>query len=345
VLRPAADIVTRAEIQAGLAMPVTQYSIVENALRAADGETVASHRRRVAELWEGFSRVAAANPDAWSREALDAEEIGEPGPGNRMLAFPYTKRLVSQWNVDQAAGLVICSLETARAMALPEDRRVFPLAVVDSEHMLPLTLRRELHRSPGFALAGERALAHAQREISEVAHLELYSCFPSAVRVQQRELGIPPDRPVTVTGGMTFAGGPLNNFVLQCWVRMARVLRDDPGSAGMVNAISGIITKQGVTLFSTEPNAGFAFDDVTREAAARSQQVEVVETAEGPATVASYTVLYEGEKPARAVLVCDLASGRRAIAVAEDADLAAEGTREELCGRALELRAGGVRWS
>jgi acetyl-CoA C-acetyltransferase len=338
VLRPAAEIVTGSEIRSQLARPVNQYALIENALRVAEGQKLDDHLRDVAELWAGFSRVAAANPDAWSREVFSADEIGRPGPGNRMLAFPYTRRLVSQWNVDQAAGLVLCSLETARSLGLPEPRRVFPLAVVDSGHMLPLTRRRELHRSPGFALAGRRALARTRRELDGVAHLELYSCFPSAVRVQQRELGVPAERQVTVTGGMTFAGGPLNNFVLQAWVRMAQVLRGDPGSTGLVTAISGIITKQGVSLLSTEAGEGFVFEDVSAETAARCPEVEVLDDeARGAARVASYTVLYDGERPARVVLLCDLEDGRRALSVAEDPDLAEQATRDELCGRPLEL--------
>ena len=44
---------------------------------------------------------------------------------------------------------------------------------------------------------------------------EVYSCFPAAVRVQQRELGLDPDGTPTLTGGMAFAGGPFNHFVLQ----------------------------------------------------------------------------------------------------------------------------------
>jgi acetyl-CoA C-acetyltransferase len=345
VLRPAGEILSRAELEAGLALPVTQYAVIENALRAEREMSLAEHRRAVAELWADLSRIAARNPDAWRREALAPQAIGEPGPGNAMLAFPYTKRLVSQWHVDQAAGLVLCSLETARALALPAARRVFPLAVFDSDHMLPLSQRRELQRSPGFALAGERALAHAGLGIEELAHLELYSCFPAAVRVQQRELGVPPGRAPSVTGGMTFAGGPLNNFVLQAWVRMAQVLRADPGSTGLVSAVSGLLTKQGVSLLSSEPRAPFCFGDVTAETASRTPRVALDARAAGEARVASYTVLYEGEKPARAILFCDFAGGRRRLVVAEDPELALAGTREELCGRALHIDAeGGAAW-
>ncbi len=139
-----------------------------------------------------------------------------------MLAFPYTKLHTSQWNVDQAAGLILCSLEAARGLGLRDERFVYPLAVADSNHMLPLAARPALERVPGFAHAGRRAFAHAGLAAAELDRLELYSCFPVAVRVQARELGIDEARPLTVTGGMTFAGGPLNNFVLQALAKMAR---------------------------------------------------------------------------------------------------------------------------
>jgi acetyl-CoA C-acetyltransferase len=343
VLRPHQEILHPQELAAGLGMPVGLYALIENALRAAEGLGVDAHRRAVAELWAGMSRIAAGNPDAWSREPVPADAIREPSARNAMLAFPYTKLHNSQWNVDQAAGLVFCSLATARALGLPRERRVFPLAVAESNHMLPLVERRHPQRCPGFARAGERALAAAGREQAEVAHLELYSCFPSAVRVQARELGVDAARPLSLTGGMSFAGGPLNNFVLQALVRMAGVLRADPGSAGMLNAVSGILTKQGVSLWSTEPGPGFRALDASAETAREVEAVAVVPAAGGPATVATFTVLFEGGVAHRTALLCDLEDGTRALATSADPALADLAQREELCGRALRLVAGEPR--
>jgi len=68
-----------------------------------------------------------------------------------------------------------------------------------------------------------------------------------------RELGIPPERPPSLAGGMAFAGGPLNHFVLQGLVKMVEPLRNDAGSLGLVRAVSGILTMQGVSLWSTQP--------------------------------------------------------------------------------------------
>lgn len=338
VLRPARDIWNQIEADFHLLMPVNQYSIMENALRFAEGVSIEAHRREVAETWADFSRVAADNPSAWNRELLTADDIAGGARGNRMLAFPYTKLHNSQWNVDQAAGLILCSVEAARAAGIPEEKWVFPLAVTESNHMVPLSERREMHRSDGFRLAGAKALEIAGRSINDIEHLELYSCFPVAVRIQAREMKIPAGRRLTVTGGMPFAGGPLNNFVLQAAVRMAEVLRADRG-AGMLTAVSGMLTKQGVSLWSARPPASACrFADVTGEVAAAMRTVEVIADYDGPATVASYTVLYEGDAPSRGVAICDLPDGRRTVAATKDAAFIKSMTESELCGQRVALK-------
>ena len=41
------------------------------------------------------------------------------------------------------------------------------------------------------------------------------------------------ERDLTVTGGMTFAGGPWNNYVTHGVATMVGVLREDPGDLGL----------------------------------------------------------------------------------------------------------------
>jgi acetyl-CoA C-acetyltransferase len=166
------------------------------------------------------------------------------------------------------------------------------------------------------------------------------------VRVQQRELGIRDERPPSVTGGTAFAGGPLNHFVLQALVRMLGVLREDPGSTGLVTAVSGMLTKQGVSLWSSEPGAAaFSHDDVSEATTRDTRAVSLAPVAAGPARVAAYSVLNEGAEPKRAALLCDREDGARMLLVSDDAALALRATREELCARDVRIRAdGGVDW-
>jgi acetyl-CoA C-acetyltransferase len=341
VVRPHMLVLSDPEIQAGLAQPAAQYAMLDNARRAADGMTLAEHRRDIATLWAGFSAVAARSPEAWSPEPVSAATIADAAE-NPFVAFPYGRLHCSQWNVDQAAGFVLCSLATAHTLDIPRDRWVFPLAVTDSNHMVPLTARRDLHRCSGFARAAEQAFARAARAIADVTYFDLYSCFPAAVRVQQREIGIGDERPLTVTGGMTFGGGPLNHYMFQGLASMARVLRADPGSTGLVTAVSGMVTKQGVSLWSTEPGPGFAHDDVSEATARDTPAVPVERATASPATIATYTVLVDRSGPPRTVFLCDLPSGARTLAASSDEAIAECATSEELCGRTVRISADGT---
>ena len=127
-----------------------------------------------------------------------------------------------------------------------------------------------------------------------------------------RELDLPADRSLTVTGGMAFAGGPLNNYVLQATVRMAEVLRADPGSKGLVTSISGYHNKQGFGVWSTRPPAlGFRYADSTAEVAAspKGARIELVGDYSGPVEIVSYTVGLPRREPDRGDR--DLQSARR----------------------------------
>jgi acetyl-CoA C-acetyltransferase len=320
-LRPAGEIITRLEIERGLAVPAAQYALVDTALAAAEGDDLDALRRRLGQLWSSFSAVAATNPDAWDRTAYGPDEIATPGPGNRMIATPYTKRLCSQWNVSSAAALVLCSVGAARRHAVPDDGWVFPVAAAESNAMVPLTARRDLHRAAGFALAGTRALELAGTAIDAVDHIDLYSCFPAAVRVQARELGVDGERPLTVTGGMTFGGGPLNTYVLQSTSAMADRLRGH-AATGLVTTVSGMLTKQAVALWSGAPPRAFRSAEVGEEVRRATPVVEVVDEASGDGRVAAWTTLHERGTPTATVAVVDLTGGTRTVATGEPRDVA-----------------------
>ncbi|HTT87178.1 MAG TPA: hypothetical protein VMF60_07415, partial [Acidimicrobiales bacterium] len=229
--------VTDLEQARGLDRPTRVYPLFENALRAAAGETVDAHQTKTATLWSRFSEVAAGNPHAWSPRARAAQEIATVGPDNRMICFPYPKLMNANDRVDQGAACILCSVEAARTAGVPEDRWVFPLAGADAHDHWYLSHRADLCASPALGLAGGHALALAGIGIDDVGHLDLYSCFPSAVEIAADALGLSvhdDGQPLTVTGGLTFAGGPGNNYVSHSLAAMAGVLRSDPGSVGMV---------------------------------------------------------------------------------------------------------------
>ena len=102
-LAPKDELRHPAEKRAGMRMPVGLYAIMESAFRAKNGWSVTQHRDRLADLGRRFSRVAADNPHAWQRKAVDSSAIREATERNPMQAFPYTRFHCSTWNVDQAA--------------------------------------------------------------------------------------------------------------------------------------------------------------------------------------------------------------------------------------------------
>ena len=341
VLKPDAELVLDAEVKGGLGyMPVGYYAIIESAFRHAMGWGVEEHRDRMAALYERFSEIAVANPEAWKRERVPAAQIRDASTKNRMLAFPYTKLHNTSWNVDQAAALLFCSAGVAMELGVPRDRWVFPRAGTESNHMLALSQRPELHRCPGAELAGRRALALAGIGVDELDLLEMYSCFPIAVESYATEIGIPLDRDLTVTGGMPFAGGPLNNYVLQATARTALLLRERGQGAGLVTSVSGYLTKQGFGVWSMEPGPGFGFADVTGEVAARSPARTVSELVDGPVTIRGCTVMYHEDRAVCAVAVVDQADGSRSVANSLDPAVMARVESEECCGRVARVESG-----
>ncbi len=349
VLEPTADIISPHEIARGLVAPVQHYAMLDNAMRAHDGLSIEAHASQIAALWASFNQVAQGNSDAWYPEPMGAQAIATPSERNRPLAFPYQKWHNSQWNVDQAAAIVLCSEAAARAAGVDLASAVFLQAGTEANQMVPVSARGELWRCPAVEIAGRRALDLAGVALADIEHLEIYSCFPAAVRQQARALGLPDNgsRALTVTGGMTFAGGPLNNFVLQATVKMVETLRSSgPGARGLVTAVSGMLTKQGFCVLGTSserapggvPGRGFAFAfaDCTAAAAAATPVRALVAEHTGAGTVATYTVLYDGLTPTTIAAVVDgSGGGGRVVALCNDAAAAAEATRVELCGRSV----------
>lgn len=340
---PHGHVISPREIACRMYDAASHYALIEQARRAADGQTIAEHREVVARFWAHVGEAAAGNPIAWHPGARTAAQIATTGPKNRMIAFPYNKWHVSQQNVDQAGALLFCSVARATALGIPRERWVFPHAIVDANHMVPVTERAVLHRAPGFAVAGRRASELAGVALTDLAHVDLYSCFPIAVRTQILELGLDPAQPVSVTGGMTFGGGPFGNYVVQSTVRMMQVLREHPGEHGLVTAISGMITKQGVSIWSTDPAAaGYRHDDVSVAAAAATPAVPVVDPLDARGVVLTYTVQADADGPSRALALVDLGDGRRALAVSPDRSLAAELVDGDAIGLAAAVTADGA---
>jgi acetyl-CoA C-acetyltransferase len=325
VLRPAEMVISAMEIERDLTTAAHQYAIIESALRHAAGRDADEHQRFLGELWARFAAVAAETSSAWDRRGLSSDEITEVSDTNRLIAAPYPKWLVSQWNVDQAAALVLTTVGTAERLGVPRDQWVFPLAMAESNLVVTLPERAELDRWPAMGVCGRTALGAAGVTVDEIGPVDLYSCFPAAVQVTAAELGLGLDRDLTLTGGMTFGGGPYDNYVLQAAVAMVERLRaDPPGVVGLTSAVSGLLTKPAVTLWSAaEPRREVEILDVTTEADAASARRPVDPDGTGPARVVGHTVVPARDGTLSAIAVLDLETGARTVARCHDGRIAA----------------------
>ena len=335
---------TDTELSRGLDRPLRAFPLFENALRADAGETIDEHQRRVARLWAGLSTVAAANPYAWSPVPRSAEEVATVGPSNRMVSFPYPKLMNANDRVDQGAALIVCSVAAAREAGVPEDRWVFPVAGTDANDRWFLSHRADLCSSPALRVAAAGALALAGAGVDDVAHVDLYSCFPCAVQIGARAVGLPLDDParLTVTGGLGFAGGPGNNYVTHAIAAMAQRLRADPGALGLVTGLGWYVTKHAVGLWSSAPpKGGFRYSCPQEEVDALPQRTPA-SGYEGDATVETYTVVHDRDgRPELGIVALLTPDGHRAWGNTTDDDAMAGLMEREGCGRPAKLTADG----
>ena len=270
-------------------------------------------------MMSGLTEVAATNPYAWFPHVQDAAQIGEVRPDNRYVADPYTKRMCSMLDVDLSAALVLSTHRTADELGIDPDRRAYLHASAYGEDPLAIAAHPDLARSAAMAAVHQRTLDDAGVSVDDIAHLDLYSCFPASLGFAGDALGLAPGdpRPLTVTGGLPYAGGAGSGYVLNSLAAMAAALRDDPGSRGMVTGVGMHMTKHVAGIYSTEaPAAGSVTADLGSVVAAPT---EVVDHFDGEAVVATAAAVYgKGGEPEWAPVIADVAPGRRCYAICTD---------------------------
>ncbi len=321
------------------------FPLWDVARRARLGIDPVAYRRAIGELMAPMTRVAAANPYAWFPVERSVEDLVHATTENRMVAYPYTKYMVSIMDVDMAAALVLASHEAADRLGVPPDRRVYlrgwaygcdPVYV--AEHDQPW-------RSPAMTEVYATALGVAGLGVDDLAHLDLYSCFASSVHLALDALGLVAGDPrgVTVTGGLPFAGGAGSDYQTHAIAAMVDVLRADPGAAGLVTGVGMHLTKHGAGVYSTEPGPVVPPDLAGLQARLDRAHppVPITDTADGRATVATYSVVHGRDGGAESGLaVCDLPDGSRTYARVEDAEVLALMEATEWVGTEVVLCSG-----
>jgi len=325
-------------------MPTNVYPLFENAQRAQRGWSIERHRRYLGALCARMAAVARDNPFAWFRDGKRAEDITTVSESNRMIAFPYPKFMNAIISVDQAAALLLTDVETARTLGIPERKWVYVRGCGDASDHWYVSDRVNLFSSPAIRTAGQRALAQARLAIERIDHFDLYRCFPCAVQFGADMLGIPVDdpRPLTVTGGLPYHGGPGNNYSTHAIASMVERLRSAPGANGLVSGVGWYLTKHAVGVYSSAaPDHPFVREDPNtyqRQVDAELHP-QLMAAYSGPATVEAYTVQHDRDgKPATGIIVASLPDGRRCWANLADPAILDRIEREEFVGQLGKVR-------
>ena len=332
---------SEAEAKHGAVRPTSVYPLFENAIRNHLGLSIEEHQQRLGKLYSRFTKVAAENPYAWFPQSRTPEEITNVSPSNRWVGFPYPKLMNAIMEVDQAAAVIMTGSETAKELGISEDRWVYLHGCGDANDKWFVSDRVNYHSSPAIRATTQRALGMAGIGADDVAAFDLYSCFPAAVQMGLDALGLKPDdpRPITVTGGLAYAGGPGNNYVMHSVATMVERLRENPAEYGLVTGLGWFATKHSAGVYSAKPPTG---DWRRADPAADQVAVEAmgspafVEKPEGDATIEAYTVIFNREgTPEQGIVIGRLKgdSGGRFIANAEpDPGALLAMTREEFVG-------------
>ncbi|MFZ4690698.1 MAG: acetyl-CoA acetyltransferase, partial [Polymorphobacter sp.] len=290
----ASDHVTALAVRHGIMQPVHIYPLYENATTAAWGLTPAQALAESGAAYAAISQVAAANPHAWARKSFSAAEITSATPDNRMIAWPYTKRMVANNSVNQAGAVLMTTLALARAAGIAEDRIVHVHGGAAAAEPMDYMARDQFDHS----VAQNAVLAQAMRMAPDgFDRVELYSCFPTVPKMARRTLGLAADAVFSVTGGLSFAGAGLNCYMLQATCAMVRSLRDAPAARALLYGQGGYVTKHHALVIGSAaaPAASLMLPkDVQDDAETRRDPVPETDLGyAGSATLETFSVVYD----------------------------------------------------
>lgn len=298
----------------GVLTPAQVYPLFETAWTARQGLTQAQGVAASAALWARYAAAARANPFAWRQDVPGEQAIGDPGNGNRWICWPYTRAMVANPEVNQGAAVIVTSLAEARRRGVTEDRMIYIGGGAHASEPRNWLLRDRFDGS-----GAQAAVLAAMGGKFDLA--ELYSCFPVVPKMSGETLGEAMlDRP-SVTGGLSFFGGPLNSYMLHAATAMVRALRGGQGERGLLYGQGEYLTKHHALVLGRGPQEPGSGSVQAIADAARGPIPELRANAVGPATVEAHTVIFARDgSPQFGAVVARGIDGWRTLARTEDGD-------------------------
>ena len=314
------DLYGEGEAEALGLMAVGYYAVMESAMRKSKSLTLKEHEDYLGSMYAEFSEIASKNQYAASDKSISKDQIMLANNENKPMAYPYNKYHCTSWNVSQASAILICEEELADQLNISKQKRIYPMASSETNHMIALIQRPSLISSAGLKLASEKINEVVDENSINLDFIDLYSCFPVAVQQFENVLNLNTKISKTITGAMPFAGGPLNNYMLHATVQALLKLRNQSGNS-LITGVSGMMTKQSFCLWSSEYQMPFYHVDVTKKAQQLDKPIPISKAKHGNGIVIGYTVLYEGTQPSLGVFYIEDSQGERKVVTSQDKEI------------------------
>jgi acetyl-CoA C-acetyltransferase len=314
--------VHRVERAHGLEQATAMYALIESALLHDSGQKPADHLRSMGELMSKFNAVAVENPYSWFGERRSGEELTTVTADNRMIYFPYPKYLNAVMDVDMSAAVIVTDAATARDWGLASDEVAYLTGWADAHDLWFLSERPRVERSDALSVCARVALEAAGLGVDDVSAFDLYSCFPSSIEVARDSLGIGPDdaRPLTLTGGLPYHGGPGSNYVTHAVANTFEWLRSGAGQSVVVHGNGYYLTKHALGVYTNvvprdQPSAPESVQERVDQVV---EALEIVDSPEGVGEAVAYTASFGRDGTPSAALVLAELGGRRTVARADE---------------------------
>ena len=302
-----------------------------------------SDRTAMFDLLASLSNIAAHNPDAWYPVAHSAERLAQNDAANRSIATPFTKLTTAFPFVDMAAANLLVTDAVADKWNIPEERRIYLRGWGFARDASHIAGRTSLSSSPAMRTAFSDALTMAGLQQEEITTFDLYSCFGSALQFARDALGLADNdpRPISLTGGLPYHGGPGSNYMNHSISTLVDFLRENPTANGMVTGIGMHMTKHVAGVWSATPG-DLPLSDSDQEQRSVLDDDDaghpVRDSASGPVTIESASALYDRDgEPNSVIAICSLPDGSRCYATTRDADAIAAVIADEWVGASASV--------
>lgn len=314
-------VLTMYEIRHGIISMPMAYGLLENARRKRLDMDRDSYAADMAKLWSAFSGLASSREHAQFAKHWSAEELLNDGGGNYRLNDPYRRWMVAQDAVALGGAVIMTTAGHAADLGIAEDRMIYLHSGADSS--VPVISEQiDLSRSEAIEWAVTKALDLAEMQAGDIGPIDIYSCFPVAVSLAIEALN-QPERSLssyTLTGGLSFFGGPGNSYSTHAIVALVQALRKDGSKPGMISANGGVINKESVGIYAAQPVTGGWSPD--RIAAPNTlppdEGTKPAHFASGNGVIKSYVVPYAKDVPGNATVWMEDESGIPCIGLLED---------------------------